>query len=326
MGEAFDYVEYHVDQAARHLADARGKRVLVVGCNRGREVSLFLDAGAREVWGIDVMDEVGIEYPHEHARYLRMSAEAMDLDDSMFEIVFCLATMEHISRPEAAFPEIARVTAPGGFLYVLSAPLWHSRQGHHRSNIFDVDRYPWIHLRFDEEMLKRMCETRQIEYPGSVEDVLDEVGYMMSPAYFNKRPARDYVRICSELKAVVIERNDLDLEPESVLELLPDDDCAELIDQVGDAIELRALTHTLAAWKVRRPPGKHRAATSAWTLRARMRLRTRLRRLRARLQSLATSGRVHARQQSIAMRGTGTCVGVHTRVLRSSRFAVKDRQ
>lgn len=44
MGEAFDYVQYHVDQAARYWADARGKRVLVVGCNRGREVSLFLDA------------------------------------------------------------------------------------------------------------------------------------------------------------------------------------------------------------------------------------------------------------------------------------------
>jgi 2-polyprenyl-3-methyl-5-hydroxy-6-metoxy-1,4-benzoquinol methylase len=91
MGEGFDFVQYHVDRAARDLADARGKRVLVVGCNRGREVSLLLGAGAREVWGIDVMDKMGIEYPHEHARYLKMSAEAMDLDDDMFEIVFCLA-------------------------------------------------------------------------------------------------------------------------------------------------------------------------------------------------------------------------------------------
>lgn len=245
MGSAFDYVPYHVDQAARHMADARGKRVLVVGCNRGREVGLFLDAGAREVWGIDVMDEVGIEYPHERARYFRMSAEAMDLDDRMFEIVFCLATMEHIAHPEAAFPEISRVTAAEGFLYVVSAPLWHSRQGHHRGNIFDADRYPWIHLRFEAEMLKRMCETGEIEYAESVGDVAGEIEYMMSSAYFNKRPARDYVQICSELKEVVIERNDLDLEPDSVLELLRDDERAELIDQVGGAIELRALTQRL---------------------------------------------------------------------------------
>jgi hypothetical protein len=74
--------------------------------------------------------------------------------------------MEHISRPEAASSEITRVTAPGGFLYVPSAPLWQSSQGHHKSHIFDVDRYPWIHLRFDAETLKRMCETgEQLQQP-----------------------------------------------------------------------------------------------------------------------------------------------------------------
>lgn len=78
MGEAFDYVQYHVDRAARLLADAREKHVLVVGCNEGREVSLFTDAGAREVWGIDLIDDVGSAYLREHAHYLQMSAEAMD--------------------------------------------------------------------------------------------------------------------------------------------------------------------------------------------------------------------------------------------------------
>jgi SAM-dependent methyltransferase len=239
-------------------------------------VSLFLDAGAREVWGIDVMEGVGTEYPHEHARYQKMSAEAMAFDDSMFEIVFCLATMEHISRPEAAFREVSRVAAPGGLLYVLSAPLWHSRQGHHKSDIFDQDRYPWIHLRFDGEILKRMCRTGEIQYPRSVENIAEEIDYMTNAVYFNKRPARDYVRICSELEEVVIARNELDLEPELVLELLLAEDRAELIDQVGDPIELRALTHTLAARKARRPLGRHRAAGSASTLRTRLRLRTRL--------------------------------------------------
>jgi SAM-dependent methyltransferase len=255
MVEAFDYVHYHVDQAARRLHDARGKRVLVVGCNRGREVSLFLDAGAREVWGIDVMDEVGIDFPLQRARYLQMSGEAMDLEDRMFDVAFCVATMEHIARPEAAFSEINRVTADEGFVYVVSAPLWHSRQGHHRSNLFDLDRYPWIHLRFDAETLKRMCEAGEIDYPASVEDAAAEIDYMMSSKYFNKRPARDYVHACSGLKGLVIERNALDLEPEAVLGLLSSEDRAELIGRVGDAIELRALTHMLVGWKTRRPRG-----------------------------------------------------------------------
>jgi SAM-dependent methyltransferase len=280
MGDAFDYVQYHVEQAARHLADVRGKRVLVVGCNRGREVSLFLDAGAREVWGIDVIDEVGTDYPHEDARYLLMSAEAMELDDGMFDIVFCLATMEHISRPQAAFPEISRVAAPEGFLYVVSAPLWNSRQGHHKGDVFDVDRYPWIHLRLDAETLKRMCESGDIVYPGWVEDVAVEIDYMMSSEHFNKRPGRDYVRICSELEEVMIDRNDLDLEPDSVLELLSLDDRMELVGRVGDSIELRAATHTLAAWKGRRPRGVHRRQVWASRLRIGLRFRDRVRKIR----------------------------------------------
>jgi SAM-dependent methyltransferase len=271
MGEAFDYVRYHVDQAARDLADATGKHALVVGCNRGREVSLFLEAGAREVWGIDVIDDVGADYPHEHAGYLQTSAEAMDLEDGMFDIVFCLATMEHISRPEAAFPELSRVTAPTGFIYVVSAPLWHSRQGHHKGDVFDVNRYPWIHLRFEAEALKAMCESGEIEYPESVEDIAVEIDYMTSSDHFNKRPARDYVRICSELEEVVIGHNHLDLEPESILELLPPVDRTELIDRVGGAMELRAATHTFAAWKVRRP----RRTPQVWGSRLRNRLRLR---------------------------------------------------
>jgi SAM-dependent methyltransferase len=304
MAEPFDYVRHHVGVVARDLADAREKRVLVVGCNRGREVSLFLEAGAQEVWGMDVMDDVGIEYPHERARYVTMSAEAMDLDEGMFDIVFCLATMEHISRPEAAFPEISRVVAPGGFVYVLSAPLWHSREGHHKSDIFDVDRYPWIHLRFDAETLTRMCESGEIEYPESVEDVAAHVDYMMNAAFFNQRSARDYVRICSELADLVIERNDLHLEPEIVLELLPDGDRAELIDRVGGAIELRAVTHTFVARKPPGLPSRRRASTSVSALRARLRLRTRLRGLLTR--GWGVGGRTRRANRAEAQGGLAT--------------------
>jgi hypothetical protein len=163
--------------------------------------------------------------------------------------------MEHISRPEAAFTEISRVAADEGFIYVVSAPLWHSRQGHHKSDIFDVDRYPWIHLRLDEETLLRLCDAGDIEYARRIDDVAAEIKYMMSSEQLNRRPARDYVQICSELKGLFIERNHLDLEPVSVLEMVPHEARAELLVRAGDAIELLALTHILAAWKLRRPHG-----------------------------------------------------------------------
>jgi SAM-dependent methyltransferase len=254
MGEIFDYGLYHVDLVSRQLADVTGKRVLVVGCNRGREVSLFLDAGAKEVWGVDVMNEVGIEFPRRRAHYLQMSAESMNLDDEMFEIVFCVATMEHIFGIESALTEIGRVTKLGGFVYVHSAPLWNAREGHHRSNLFDPDRYPWIHLRFAPD--ERMCANGEIEYPESAEDIDSEIDLIMTSDVFNRRSARDYVRACSGLVGFEFERNRLEFEPPSVLELLSDADRSGLAARGIDAFELRALMHTFGAWKGRLPQSK----------------------------------------------------------------------
>jgi len=253
--------------------------VLVVGCNRGREARLFLDAGAREVWGIDVMKDVGLDYPDKRAHYAQMSAESMQLDDELFDVVFCLATMEHIARPEDAYREIGRVTAPEGLAYVHSAPLWNAREGHHKGDIFDVDRYPWIHLRFDPHELKQLCASGEIEYPHTVDDIDAQIDYMTSSDHFNKRPARDYVRICSELEGFDLERNKLHLEPESVLALISEDERARLAERGIDAIELRALTHTLVAWRGRRP--WRLPSPRAWIGARQARVRRLARRLRA---------------------------------------------
>lgn len=64
---------------------------------------------------------------------------------------------EHITNPESAYRERARVTAPRGLMYVVSAPLWNSREVHHKTDIFDVDRFPWIHVQFTSDEIKQMC-------------------------------------------------------------------------------------------------------------------------------------------------------------------------
>jgi hypothetical protein len=175
----------------------------------------------------------------------------MEYDVGMFDVVVFLATMEHVAPPRGCIPRDRARRGAEGFVYVVFAPLWNSRNGHHKGDIFDVDRYPWIHLRFDTETLKRMCETGEIEYPESVDNVATDIGYIMSSAHFNKIAARDYIGSAADLEEIVIDRNDFDLEPESVLDLLSADEHAELIDRVGDPIELRAAT--LAARKGRRP-------------------------------------------------------------------------
>jgi hypothetical protein len=50
--------ELHVRRASR-LVEMRDSRVLVVGANTGEDCLRFLDLGAAEAHGIDVMDEIG---------------------------------------------------------------------------------------------------------------------------------------------------------------------------------------------------------------------------------------------------------------------------
>jgi len=55
--------------------DIRGKNVLAVGCNTGLECDLLIRMGAKEVTGLDVIKDIGKEYPHPRIRYVRCSAE-----------------------------------------------------------------------------------------------------------------------------------------------------------------------------------------------------------------------------------------------------------
>ena len=246
----FDYVEYHIERADE-LAGVSGNSVLIVGCNRGREVASFIERDAGSVTGIDVLLDVGVDFPDPRASYHQMSVEAMDFADESFDMVFCVATMEHVAHPAAAFAEIARVSAPRGLAYVVSAPLWHSRQGHHKGELFDVTRYPWLHLRYTADEIKAMCASGEIAADPAI--IGPHVDYMLDPANMNQLPARSYVAAAASLYRMIAASNELDLEDEAVLELLPESALAALAARGIDAVELRALTHAYIGWKDETP-------------------------------------------------------------------------
>ena len=235
-----DYNRIHARQA-KSYCDVSGRRVLVVGCNRGGDCRYFVHFGAAEVHGIDVIAGVGAEFHHRRVRYHRCSAEAMPFAAGYFDLVYSVATMEHVPDIERAFSEMARVTAPGGFIYCLAAPLWNSRFGHHKSDIFPDA--PWIHLRMSKAEILQYARERGIEPPGGADH---HVSYMLNGAFFNKVPARHYVGICASLPGMTAIRNSLDLESPEVLP-------AEIEDELGrrgyDRNELLAVAHTYVARK-----------------------------------------------------------------------------
>ena len=211
-----------------------GSRVLVVGANTGQDCRYFKDWGAAEVHGLDVLEYTGADYQAPGVTYHIESAEAMSLASDYFDLVYCFATMEHIPQIDRAFREMARVTRPGGVIYCIAAPLWNSRFGHHKGNLFPE---PWIHLRMTRDEIVDFSHKNGIDAPDGIETHVD---YMLDPANMNQVPARRYVEVCKSLPRMKILRNDLECEPP---EAVPPDVLSELASRGYAGEELRAVTH-----------------------------------------------------------------------------------
>jgi ubiquinone/menaquinone biosynthesis C-methylase UbiE len=238
-----DYNEMHARWACMHR-NPSGKKVLVVGCNTGKECSLFVELGAKEVHGVDVVEGVGKEYSHPRIRYHKCSVESLPFPALQFDLVFCFATMEHVCSIDLAFSEMARVTKWGGLIYCVSSPLWNSRNGHHFPQYFG--EYPWIHLRRTQPEVLEYAKAKGIRDTTENLSIEEIVGYIFAREHFNRERAARYVETCGELRDMISLRNTLDFEPE---ESLPQEVKDELSKKGYTSDELRAVTHTYIAKK-----------------------------------------------------------------------------
>ena len=240
-----DYNAINALQALSHC-DVRGGRVLVVGCNRGKDCSYFIIAGAREVHGVDVIDETGVEFKHEKVTYHKKSAEKMDfLPDDYFDLVYCFATMEHIPDIAAAFSEMARVCKKGGTVYSVASPLWHSAYGNHRDNFFKD--YPWIHLCLSSGEIKEWFRKNMAEkMPEVFMDIDKHIKGLFESGteLFNKRKSSEYLDVCDNLGLEIIV-NEAEKDPSHVL---TDEAKNKLVPIYGED-ELLGMTHRFVGRK-----------------------------------------------------------------------------
>jgi SAM-dependent methyltransferase len=205
-----DYFMYHVNQSLLDF-QVEGKRVLVVGCNRGRDCQPFIDFGAAEVVGLDIMSEIGVDFTHERVRYVKDTVEKMPFENGIFDFVFSYATIEHVPNVAAAFEEIARVTKSGGKIYTIAAPLWCHREGPHWGAVMSFE--PWIHLRFSVDEIVDIVAARQAT--GISENTISEskIRHLMTLGTMNQVRAEVYTDSCARLNKIQIQRNELQGEP-----------------------------------------------------------------------------------------------------------------
>ena len=221
------------------------KTILVIGCATGNnECRRFIELGAKEVHGADIAEGIGCEFSHPRVKYCRTSAESLGIASDQYDIVYCQATLEHVPRIELALTEAIRVAKPGGYIYCVASPLWHSIYGHHQEHIFRG--VPWIHLRLTKREILEYCRDHTLQ--DSDGTLIDErsISYMLSDQYFNKLPSRAYVETCKRLRHVQILYNQVEMKHR---EELTEEVFSELAQRGYTRKELLATTHRFIARK-----------------------------------------------------------------------------
>jgi SAM-dependent methyltransferase len=117
---------YALEYAFHLLGDARGKKVLDLGCGHGENVALLVERGAAVI-GIDLSPEL-VQLAEQRMATAGRSAELRvgsayetGLADESVDIVFCIALIHHLEIPKAR-AEMYRVLKKGGYV-VLSEPI-----------------------------------------------------------------------------------------------------------------------------------------------------------------------------------------------------------
>src|SRR5262245_55700931 len=128
--------EWHIPAAA-DFANARGLKVLEIGCGLGTDGAQFAQAGA-DYTGVDLTD-AAIELARKRfelfglkGQFQVADAENLDFPDESFDVVYSHGVLHHTPNIEAAVREVHRVLKPGGRAIVM---LYHRGSYNYRVGI-----------------------------------------------------------------------------------------------------------------------------------------------------------------------------------------------
>lgn len=181
------------------------RTVIDLGCSDGAISQGYLDAGAREVIGVDI-DAAAIEsaratHTSPGLSFHHSSPARLPLEDQVADVMIAYDVFEHVSRPAELLEECFRVLHPGGKLLLGTWGWYHPFAPH----LWSAMPVPWAHVVFSERTLLRACRRvyHSDWYQPNMHD-LDEHGQRLpdkyveesiSTEYLNKFLIRDFERV-----------------------------------------------------------------------------------------------------------------------------------
>jgi 2-polyprenyl-3-methyl-5-hydroxy-6-metoxy-1,4-benzoquinol methylase len=108
------YLKHVLAQLERQLGSVRGKRILDYGCGDGTLVRLMLESGAGRVDAFET-DERARAQVHQELG-VSVSADLAELQTG-YDLITLVEVVEHLRSPAETLTPLARLLAPGGWLF-----------------------------------------------------------------------------------------------------------------------------------------------------------------------------------------------------------------
>jgi ubiquinone/menaquinone biosynthesis C-methylase UbiE len=156
---------YHVKLLLDHLGDLTGKRVLDVGCGKGRFARIFQQRypGA-EISGLDISEEMLKHVPAGiHTRAGSMTS--LPFEDASFDAAYATESLEHAVEIDVAVGEICRVVKHGGRIAIID------KNVEHFGKLKTPEWERWFDRKELERLLGRSCREVRSQFISYWEDV-----------------------------------------------------------------------------------------------------------------------------------------------------------
>jgi ubiquinone/menaquinone biosynthesis C-methylase UbiE len=156
---------FHVKLLMDHLGDLSGKRLLDVGCGKGRFARLFQERYRdAEIWGLDISAAMLNYVPAGiHTRAGPMTA--LPFETGYFDSAYATESLEHAVEIDVAVREICRVVKPGGRIAIID------KNAEHFGRLKTPEWEKWFGRKELERLLKQHCRTVSSQFISYWEDV-----------------------------------------------------------------------------------------------------------------------------------------------------------